>query len=192
MAIYNLLIAASWLVFIAYWVLLATHAKLSVRAGWSWRREIGIRIAVLVLVLVALHFWRAHHAPRSALRNAINKNLIAGFLGAALCASGVILAVWARVCLGRNWGMPMSEKTSPELVMDGPYAYIRHPIYAGLMLAMIGSAIGQSVLWVIPLLIGGPYFVYSARREEKLMTGHFPRQYPAYVRHTHMLIPFVL
>jgi protein-S-isoprenylcysteine O-methyltransferase Ste14 len=192
MAIYNLLIGASWLVLIAYWVLLAPHAKRSISAGWSWRREIGIRVAVVVFVLVGLHFWRAHHAPRFALRNAINKHQIAGFLGAALCASGVILAVWARGYLGRNWGMPMSEKASPELVMDGPYAYIRHPIYAGIMLVMIGSAIGQSVLWVIPLLIGGTYFVYSARREEELLSGHFPREYPAYVRHTHMLIPFVL
>ena len=192
MAIYNLLIGTSWLVFIAYWVLLAPHAKRSIRAGWSWRREIGIRVAVVVLVLLALHFWRAHHAPRFALRNAINKNQIAGFLGAALCASGVILAVWARRCLGRNWGMPMSEKASPELVMNGPYAYIRHPIYAGILLAMIGSAIGQSLLWVMPLLIAGPYLIYSARREEKLMIELFPRQYSAYVRHTHMLIPFVL
>lgn len=88
--------------------------------------------------------------------------------------------------------MPMAEKAGPELVMDGPYAYIRHPIYAGLILAMLGSAIGQNVLWAIPLIFAVPYFVYSSRQEEKLLTGQFPRQYPAYMKRTKMLIPFIL
>ena len=121
----------------------------------------------------------------------VNTNLIAGFVGAALCACGVTLAIWARVCLGRDWGMPMEEKAHPELVTEGPYATIRHPIYAGIILAILGSAIGQSVLWAIPLLIIGPYFVYSAGRKEKMMTEQFPNQYPAYLKRTRMIIPFI-
>ena len=178
MLVYSLLIVASWLVLIAYWVLSASRAKRSVRASWSWRREIGLRVAVFALVLVALHFLRAHREFRTDLRNTIHTSLIWGFLGAALCASGATLAVWARACLGTNWGMPMAEKARPELVMDGPYAYIRHPIYAGLMLAMVGSSIAQTVLWAIPLIFAVPYFVYSARQEEKLMTRQFPCRTP--------------
>jgi protein-S-isoprenylcysteine O-methyltransferase Ste14 len=192
MRVYNLPIIASWLVLIAYWVLSASRAKRSVRASWPWRREIGLRVAVFALVLVALHFLRAHREFRTDLRNTINTSLIWGFLGAALCASGATLAVWARACLGTNWGMPMAEKARPELVMDGPYACIRHPIYAGLILAILGSAIGQNVLWAIPLIFVVPYFVYSSRQEEKLLTGQFPRQYTVYIKRTKMLIPFVI
>ena len=57
----------------------------------------------------------------------------------------------------------MAEKAHPELVTHGPYASIRYLIYAGIMLAIFGSAIGQSALWAMPLLIVSPYFVYSAR-----------------------------
>jgi protein-S-isoprenylcysteine O-methyltransferase Ste14 len=190
MAIYKLLIFASWLTFIAYWALLARSAKRSVRDKWWWPRELGLRLAIFILLLLALHVLRAHHIR---LRHyLVNVNPIAGFFGAALCSCGVIFAVWARVCLGGNWGMPMTEKADPELVMSGPYAYVRHPIYAGIILAILGSAIGISVLWVIPLFIAGPYFVYGARREERLMAEQFPLQYPGYIKRTKMLIPFIL
>jgi protein-S-isoprenylcysteine O-methyltransferase Ste14 len=179
-------------VLIIQWVLLAGRAKRNLRGKWQWPREIGLRLAILILVLLVLHGLAAHHQIRTVRVYLVNTNLIAGFFGAALCASGVTLATWARVCLGRDWGMPMGAKVHPELVTDGPYATIRHPIYAGIILAILGSAIGQSVLWAIPLFIVGPYFVYSAGREERLMTEQFPREHPAYMKRTDMLMPFIL
>lgn len=86
--------------------------------------------------------------------------------------------------------MPMSRKENPELVTSGPYAYVRHPIYAGILLAMLGSAIAASVVWVIPLTLFGAYFVYSARREEELMTRQFPAEYSAYMKRSSMLLPW--
>ena len=188
MAIYDLLIYASWLTLILYWAILARHAKRSVRDRWRWPREIAIRLAILILVLIAFHFLGA----RNILRHSVNTNLIAGYAGAALCASGVILAVWARTCLGKNWGIPMAEKLDAEFVTRGPYSHIRHPIYAGLILGMLGSAVGQTVLWALPLFIVVPYLVYSARREERLMAKQFPAQYPEYLSRTKMLVPFLL
>ena len=61
---------------------------------------------------------------------------------------GLALAVWARVYLGRNWGMPMSRRADPELVTTGPYRRVRHPIYSGLILAMAGTAIAVSLYWL--------------------------------------------
>jgi protein-S-isoprenylcysteine O-methyltransferase Ste14 len=100
-------------------------------------------------------------------------------LGVALCVIGTGLAIWARVHLGRNWGPPMSVKESPELVTSGPYAYVRHPIYAGLWLAVLGSGISLSAWWLVGLLIGSAYFFYSARIEEETMLKRFPDQYRA-------------
>jgi protein-S-isoprenylcysteine O-methyltransferase Ste14 len=102
------------------------------------------------------------------------------------------LAIWARRHLGRNWSTPMSQKVDPELVTTGPYRSIRHPIYSGIILAMIGTTISVSVFWLVAVLVLGGYFVYSAVVEERFMAGLFPDSYPDYKRPTKMLIPFVL
>jgi protein-S-isoprenylcysteine O-methyltransferase Ste14 len=57
---------------------------------------------------------------------------------------------------------------------------------------MLGSAIGETIFWLIPLVIGSAYFIYSAKTEEKNMAQEFPDQYPAYQQRTKMLIPFLL
>lgn len=88
--------------------------------------------------------------------------------------------------------MPMSRKESPELVTTGPYALVRHPIYTGIVLAMLGSALAQSLFWLAPLALGGAYFTYSARSEERLMTEQFQDQYPPYKKRTKMFVPFIL
>ena len=93
------------------------------------------------------------HGLRHATLYLANRSAI---LGVALCALGVGLAIYARFYLGSNWGLPMSRKANPELITSGPYAFVRHPIYSGLLLAMIGSALAESVTWALEFLIFGP------------------------------------
>ena len=84
-----------------------------------------------------------------------------------LFVAGLALAVWARIYLGRNWGMPMSERAEPELVTSGPYRFVRHPIYSGILLAVLGSALCTTLFWLAALVLLGAYFIYSARVEER-------------------------
>ena len=112
-------------------------------------------------------------------------------LAMALFLIGLGLAVWARVHLGRNWAHPMSEKVDAELVTTGPYQYIRNPIYSGIMLAAIGTAVAVSWYWLVAVALMGSYFVYSASVEEHTMERLFPDTYPAYRRSTKKLIPFI-
>ena len=170
---------------------MAVGAKrdLGVRRRW---KSGGARLGVLLLVLLA---WRLLRPDRTALvlpAQAPGGDAYLGFAGVALCASGIGLAIWARVHIGRNWGMPMARKENPELVTSGPYARIRHPIYTGILLAALGSVLGHNGFWMAPVLLLGVYFVHSARREEALMLREFPQQYRAYMRRTNMLVPFVL
>ena len=88
--------------------------------------------------------------------------------------------------------MPTSNGESPELITTGPYALVRHPLYGGLLLAILGSAIAQSSLWLLPLIVYGPSFIRGARREERLLIERYPDRYPAYMKRTKMLLPFVL
>lgn len=121
----------------------------------------------------------------------IHVGITGQWVGVWLCVAGIGFAVWARVYLGRNWGMPMSLRQGHELVTSGPYAYVRHPIYTGLMLAMIGSAVTEGLLWLLLFAFYFAYFLVGARTEEKMMVAQFPDAYPAYRRRTKMLIPFV-
>jgi protein-S-isoprenylcysteine O-methyltransferase Ste14 len=191
MTIYDWLIAALWLVFVAYWSVMAMGAKRTIRAHF-WVREIGLRLGAIVLVVLALRIPGVRLALQDARAHAAGSSPLMGLGGVVLCALGIAFAIFARVHLGRNWGMPMTLKENPELVTSGPYAYVRHPIYTGILIAALGSAIGTSPFWLIPLALLGFYFVYSARREEKLMMEQFPKQYPQYMSRTKMLVPFVL
>ena len=187
MTLYRWIIAGLWLLFIAYWAVAAVGAKRSAsRRRWRW--EIGLRLVVILLTVALLQSRSVRQFLAQIQRSASHSDIL-GWTGVALCLLGVGLAINARRHLGRNWGMPMSRKEQPELVTSGPYALIRHPIYTGLILAMLGSAIGVSVLWAVLLVPVSAYFIYSARREETVMLQLFPEQYAAYRARTGMLAP---
>ncbi len=169
-----------WGVFWLYWFVSALGAKHGSRRSLSGRLP-GL---VVVLSFVLLRGFGAHAAT-------VHAPVVRG-IGVALFAAGLGLAVWARIYLGHNWGMPMTTKDEPELVTSGPYRYVRHPIYSGLLLAVLGTALATNVYWLIVLGAMGSYFIYSATVEEKLMTSSFPTAYPSYRARTKMLIPFVL
>jgi protein-S-isoprenylcysteine O-methyltransferase Ste14 len=85
----------------------------------------------------------------------------------------------------------MTQKEEPELVTSGPYRWVRHPIYSGVLVAGVGTAVALSWLWLIAVGIVGAYFAYSATVEERYLTGEFPDAYPAYRRSTKMFVPLV-
>jgi protein-S-isoprenylcysteine O-methyltransferase Ste14 len=180
-----LVFAAGWAAFWIYWIAAAFSTKRGRRGRVSWSREVFIRIVIVVVVIVLVHFgaFRGHGTNTNAWRAA---------LGLVLFALGLGLAIWARIHLGRNWGMPMTRKQEPELVTGGPYRLVRHPIYSGILLAGAGSAIALGPTWLIAVGLAAIYFVYSAVVEERLLTEQFPDDYPAYKRSTKMLVPFVL
>lgn len=173
--------AAGWAAFWLYWLIAAFRTK---RGRVPWSRELRIRavLIVAILVLVRSGTFRRNHLTSDSWRAA------AGLL---LFTVGLGLAIWARVHIGRNWGTPMTEKDDPELVTSGPYRLIRHPIYSGILLAGVGTAVGLNWLWLIVVVLAAAYFGYSATVEERFLTGRFPDDYPPYVRSTKMLVPWV-
>jgi protein-S-isoprenylcysteine O-methyltransferase Ste14 len=181
------IIAGLWLLFVAYWAVAAVGAKRSTSSR-LWRGGIGLRLVVILTIATMLRSPSLREFLSETQRAASQSNFLGG-TGVALCVLGFGLAINARWHLGRNWGMPMSRKEQPELVNSGPYAFIRHPIYTGLILAMLGSAIGVNLTWALLLVPVGAYFIYSARREESVMLQLFPEQYAAYMARTGMFTP---
>jgi protein-S-isoprenylcysteine O-methyltransferase Ste14 len=182
MHVVDVVILAGWVAFWIYWL----AASIGVKAGQTrWTRFAGIRVGIILVVLLLLRV-------RAVKEHTVTSNPWLQGIGLALFFLGLALAIWARVYLGRNWGMPMSQKVDPELVTAGPYHSIRHPIYSGIVLAMIGTTIAVSLYWLVAVILLGAYFLYSAIVEERSMARLFPDSYPEYKRSTKMLIPFIV
>jgi protein-S-isoprenylcysteine O-methyltransferase Ste14 len=184
MTIYGWLISALWLTLVAYWGSSAGAVQRKIGGRWIWWREIAVRLGFFALVVSAVQVAVVGRALPNAPLYALNASLSMGLIGVLCCVLGIGLAILGRAYLERSRGV--------ELVTEGPYALVRHPIYGGMLLAMLGSALGQSVFWSLPLIVYGPLFIRSARREEKLLSEQFPERYPAYEKRTKMLLPFLL
>jgi protein-S-isoprenylcysteine O-methyltransferase Ste14 len=116
-----------------------------------------------------------------------------GAIGLALDLVGVSFAIWARLVLGRNWsGLVMTVKHGHELVQTGPYAIVRHPIYAGLLLAILGTALTLgSLASYVGFAAGLAAILIRVNVEDGMMNELFRTDHEAYRRRTWTLIPFV-
>ena len=176
----KLAIGYAWLIFWIYWLVSAASSKQSVSGGWRTRLTGVTAVGVFVIAGVLRGGSLAVHS------------VILTAIGVLLFACGIALAVWARLHLGRNWGMPMTQRAEPELVTSGPYRFVRHPIYSGLLTAVLGTALVDNLLGLIVVAVLVAYFYYSGTVEERNLTATFPRAYPEYRGRTKMLIPFLL
>lgn len=178
----ELVFAVGWAAFWVYWLVAAFSMK---RGRRPWSRELRIRaiIAVVVIFLIRLGAFRGH---------SLNTDPWRAGIGLVLFALGLGFAISARLHIGRNWGTPMTQKDDPELVTSGPYHLVRHPIYSGILVAGVGTAVALSWMWLTAVVLAAIYFIYSATVEERYMAAQFPDAYPAYKRSTKMLVPFVI
>jgi protein-S-isoprenylcysteine O-methyltransferase Ste14 len=176
----KLALGCAWIVFWIYWLVSASTSKESVPGGWRTRLT-GVSVVAVFLISRVL--------PGGGV--AVHSVILAT-IGAVLFACGIALAVWARLHLGRNWGMPMTQRAEPELVTSGPYRFVRHPIYSGLLIAMLGTVLVDNLLGLIVVAVLVGYFYYCGTVEERNLTATFPKAYPEYKGRTKMLIPFLL
>ena len=106
-----------------------------------------------------------------------------------LLAGGLLMATGA-LALGRQLTPLPAPSVSGRLVVDGPYRYVRHPIYSGVVLGALGLALLTAHplrLALMPLIIA--FFNAKALREERWLNQRYPEAYPAYCRRVPRLIP---
>lgn len=185
---YRNLIEWLWVAWALYWLIAAVGNKPTRR-----RETVASRLAYM-LALVAGGLLLAWHRsswgqlpdlrlwPRSALPYIV---------GLAVLLSGLAFSVWARVHLGRNWSGNVTVKEGHELIRSGPYRYVRHPIYTGILTGVLGTAICSGTLRAaLGLVIIAAAFVVKLRAEERFMRETFPGQYQQFSAEVPALIPF--
>ena len=176
-----------WGGWFALWNVMAFRMK---EAAQSEGRLSRLTHVVPLLVAAYLLFARV---PLPLLNDRFAPQAIwSATLGAALTFAGLAFCIWARFTIAGNWSSYVEFKRGHELIVDGPYRWVRHPIYTGLLLAFAGTAwaVGE---WrgVLAVAIVAASFWRKLKLEEVIMRREFGEAYDRYAARTPALIPFV-
>lgn len=174
-----------WMVFVVVWLVAWFKTKRT-----QERINFGSRLLYGVPVFAGSYLIFSNNVSGWLQQRVIPKNLGFEALAVSLTAAGIAFAIWARFYLGENWSSVASIKVDHQLIRTGPYSWVRHPIYSGILLAMIGTALARREprgLFAVLLLWLG--FWIKSRMEEGLMRKTFGEQYQEYSRSTGALIP---
>jgi protein-S-isoprenylcysteine O-methyltransferase Ste14 len=183
---YHYAISLLWLVWLVYWSVAAIGTKATRR-----REGLGARLLHIVPLAVGVGLLATPHAPAGWLAVRFLPRSIALFWpGFAFVAVGLGVAIAARIWLGGNWSGTVTLKQDHELIRGGPYRWVRHPIYAGLLLALLGSAMALNE-WRGP--IGVALITLAVLRkiivEEQFLTELFGDEYRRFRTAVPALIP---
>jgi protein-S-isoprenylcysteine O-methyltransferase Ste14 len=178
--------ADAWIVFGVYWLAAATRtnrAKKREPAG-EWL----LRFAVMGIAFILLY---KSDANWGSLNNRFVPYVawVRG-LGAALAWAGIGFAIWARNHIGRYWSGSVSLRADHQLIRTGPYSRMRHPIYTGILVALLGTVlvIGRyRALVAFAMILAG--FIWKSKREEKLLAGEFGPAFEEHKRLTGFFLP---
>ncbi len=185
-------ISVLWLVFTIVWLLAAFASKRSTQRQTYVSRIVQGSL-ILVSMLFIFNFWNVFNMRSWFTARIIPATPFWALLGAGLAVAGVLLCFWARAILGRNWSGTVTIKQNHELILRGPYALVRHPIYTGLLVGMLGTAIvfGYARCFIGVLLCGFALW-FKSQIEERFMVQQFGDQYTHYRQRVRALVPFVL
>jgi protein-S-isoprenylcysteine O-methyltransferase Ste14 len=183
----RIIIPALWLAWMGLWTVAAFYTKPT-----RWQESAISRARHIIPLLVCAALLAAPRVlPAVLTARFMPPGRLLPSLGALVVAAGLGLAVWARVHLGRNWSGIVTLKDDHTLIRTGPYRFVRHPIYTGLLLAFVGTAAAinewRGVLAVACALVG---FLSKIRVEEQRMRQTFP-EYEQYRKRTAALIPLL-
>ncbi len=178
-----------WLVWMVAWFVFAGNVKATVRRQAALPRFLNTALLFCAGALL----WAQIPAPGTGLTERFLPESQWQFwaaLGAVLTLAGLLFTVWARVYLGRNWSGVVTIKADHELITGGPYGLVRHPIYSGLALAFVGTALAigewRAVLAVVLALVA---IVHRIIVEERFMREQFGAAYDAYAQRVRALVP---
>jgi len=186
MNLWDYLIEGPWIVFAIYWTIGAMRTRRTAK-----RESFAARYGVMTIEVVGFYLLLSHHAAIGFFGNRVfPRTYDLQLLGVILIWAGIGLALWARWHLGQYWSGRITIKEGHQLIRTGPYARLRHPIYSGLILAVVGTAIEidqwRAVASIGIVTLG---FWIKGRREEGLLRQQFGAEFDEHRKHTGFLLP---
>jgi protein-S-isoprenylcysteine O-methyltransferase Ste14 len=187
--IYEWFFPVVWVAYLVYWQIAATRVKATERI-----ESVPSRVFRTVVLLAGCALLVLNHIPMPWLyRQLFPQSFRAFWAGAVITLAGLLFAIWARIHIGSNWSRSVTIKQDHELIVSGPYALVRHPIYTGLLTGILGTAIalGQ-VRGLLAFVLIFFSLWYKLRLEEKWMRAQFGDAYASYSRRVAALVPGIL
>ena len=188
MSIYTEVTLFCWCILFAYWFINAQKVKTAVQKQ--------SRLSRYLYLFLFFSGWFIIYSPYCAIGilgyQLIPANTLTGITGGTICVGGVAFAIWARKTLGDNWSGDVTLKKEHELVQSGPYRFVRHPIYTGFEIGLLGVAITVGQLkGLVGLSLAFACHYYKTTMEEKIMYQQFGHKYAIYAKQVKRLVPFV-
>lgn len=185
---YELFFPAVWIIFLLYWQIKAGNTKTTQRL-----EPLASRLLRICMFAIAISLLATTRIPLPWLYLQLWPiGLWPFWLGAAVLIAGLLFAVWAREHLGNNWSRSVTIKQDHELITTGPYALVRHPIYTGILIGFLGTAIAVSqVRGLIVFILIFVSLWLKLRMEEQWMRSQFGDTYVNYTHQTAALLPYL-
>lgn len=181
----------TWLILLTYWFISGFSAKKAEHQEPFFKRIVQYWLPLIfAILLLGPGEWFGHSWLRE---NFIEHTNLVGITGLIISVLGAIIACASRYMLGKNWSLSVQRKENHQLVQDGIYKIVRHPIYTGLLLLFIGNAIiVGDYRAIIAVLIVFVSLWLKLKKEEKVLTETFGTKYTEYKNRTKALIPYLL
>jgi len=181
---YWLFAMGCWFVLDIYWAFAARHTKPVLKVG---QQGLPLLTTFLIYALYCLPL-----SFITVLGQRVAPRFVAlEMFGALMCAFGIGFAIWARHVLGKSWHADVTLKQGGALVRHGPYAIVRHPIYFGLLVAVVGMVLVLGELRSFVLLFGVEILLRKMGQEENALRSTFPNEFSEYEQRVKRLIPWV-
>ena len=137
----------------------------------------GIIVSVIEFILIYFNF---NHPNTLILNNIMNAAVVP--IGIILYTVGSSIAIWAKITMGKVWGMSAEHDLSRQnkLISSGPFKHSRNPIYLGLTLTLLGYSLVFKSIFIILNILVIFYFYYDAKKEEKILEKYFGKAYLKY------------
>jgi protein-S-isoprenylcysteine O-methyltransferase Ste14 len=175
-----------WAAFGIYWLIASSKGKAAQTHEPPYYRL--ARLGVLGITF-SLLFWKPSAAGILGRRFVFESRTVE-CIGFGLALAGFAIATWARVHLAQYWSDKIILKVDHQLIRSGPYAYVRHPIYSGVLLAVLGTALllgeARGLLAFALMLVN---YAIKAKREEGVLAEHFGYEFREHARRAGFLLP---
>jgi protein-S-isoprenylcysteine O-methyltransferase Ste14 len=181
-------LAVIWTVFGLFWIVPAVFGKRTIQRQTSRSRflQLALLVATYVFMAVPDLGWGLLNQPLAP------SGRTSSAVGYGLLLGGMFFAGWARIFLGGNWSSDVTLKQDHTLVRSGPYRIVRHPIYTGLLVALLGTAVALGPLrCFLGVLLAAVAWKIKSITEERFMVQQFGDQYTRYRTQVKALVPYV-